>query len=361
MLHRSALSLALLLTLLLPQASTAQAPQAPETLDVGLFVDPPFVIADGGRFSGMAVELWENIAAELELPYRYVELETVGDLVEATASGQVDVAVTNLTINRPRAQLIDFTQPWFDGGMRIMVGSERRHGFRSLIAGLGDAGFLRAYAWIALVVVGATVVLTLFDRRFDAGFPTRWRDGIAESFFSVMSIATTGKPPSRKNLFGWMGRIWQGVWLICGIAVLAFVTSSVTSVMTTLSLANQIHGVTDLAGKRVGVLSGSIEADYAQEQALQTRAYPGLADAVDGLLNGEVSAVIADAPVLEYHVHTHPDLPLQVVGPLFQPDKYGFAVPQQSPLRSLLTVELLGALASGEVDDLKTRYFGTHH
>jgi polar amino acid transport system substrate-binding protein len=359
--HRPALALALLLTLLLPPAAAAQAQQPPETLNVGLYVDPPFVMSDSAGFAGLAIDLWESIAAGLDLQYRYVAFDTVGELVDATAAGTVDVAVTNLTINRARAERVDFTQPWFDGGMRIMISAAQGGGLRNLVAGLGNAGFLKAYAWIGFIVVAATALLTAFDRRFDSDFPARWRDGIAESFFSVMSVVTTGKPPSRKNLFGWLGRLWQGMWLVCGLAVVAFVTSSVTSVMTTLSLSSQIHGLSDLTNRHVGVLAGSVEEEFARERAFVVRAYPGLAEAADGLTNGEIDAVIADAPVLEYHVTTHPEQRLRVVGPLFQPDKYGFAVPRQSPLRAELTVELLGALGSGEVDALKTRYFGTHH
>ena len=38
----------------------------------------------------------------------------------------------------------------------------------------------------------------------------------------------------------------------------AYVTSSVTSVMTTLSLTNQINSVADLPGKSIGVFAGSV-------------------------------------------------------------------------------------------------------
>src|SRR5699024_7737798 len=142
---------------------------------------------------------------------------------------------------------VDFTQPWFDGGMRLMVRSEQGTGLRSIVKGLAQAGFITAYTWIIFVIALATILLTLFDRRFDKSFPLRWREGIAESFYTVMSVVTSGRPPARKTLFGWLGRIWQALWLVCGVAVLAFVTSSVTSVMTTLAITNQITSVDDLA------------------------------------------------------------------------------------------------------------------
>lgn len=351
------LAFVLLAALLLPTAPPAAAQPAPGPLRVGVFVDPPFVMPDGDDYTGMAVELWEEVATKLGHEYSYVESETVRDLIDLTESGEIDVAVTNLSITPARAERVDFTQPWFDGGMRIMVAAQGSS-FRHLIDGLGSAGFLRAYAWIAAVVVGATVVLTVFDRRFDQAFPARWRDGIAESFYTVMSVVTSGRPPARKNLFGWAGRMWQGVWLLCGIAVLAFVTSSVTSVMTTLSLTHQIQSVADLAGKPVGVLAGTVEEDFAEGQGFQTLSYPHLERAVEALLAGDVTAIIADAPVLEYHAHTHPERPVKVVGRPFQPDKYGFAVPRQSELRRPITVQLLGALESGRVEDVRLRYFG---
>ena len=354
----SAFPLVLLLLAALPQTTAAQPSDPDAPLEVGVFVDPPFVMSDGEGYVGMAIDLWEQVADGLGRDYTYVELETIRDLLDATAAEDIDVAVTNLTINRPRAERVDFTQPWFDGGMRIMIATDQSSGFSQLVSGLKDAGFLRAYAWIGLVILIATALLTFFDRRFDTAFPQRWRDGLAESFYAVMSVVTSGRPPARKNLFGWTGRIWQGLWLVCGIAVLAFVTSSVTSVMTTLSLTGHIESLEDLDDEPIGALTGTVGEDYARAQGLRVRTYRNLDDAVAALLESDVAAVLADAPVLEYHAHTNPGLPVDVVGPLVEPDKYGFAVPLQSPLRRLITVELLGAIAAGDVETMRARYFG---
>src|SRR5699024_6234893 len=217
------------------------------SLTVGVLVSPPFVIGNNEEYTGLAIDLWEEIGTKKGWKFEYQEYNTVRDLIEATNSARIDLVMTNLTITQQRALKVDFTQPWFDGGMRLMVNTEQGTGIRGVIKGLAQAGFITAYAWIALVIIFATALLTLFDRRFDKSFPARWRDGVAESFYTVMSVVTSGRPPSRKNLFGWLGRIWQALWLVCGVAVLAFVTSSVTSVMTTLAITNQITSVDDLA------------------------------------------------------------------------------------------------------------------
>lgn len=340
------------------QNSDSISDNASSPLSVGVYVHPPFVIRGEDGYGGMAVDLWQSMASELGLESTYVEFGNVGELVAATAAGDVDVAVTNMTVTKGRIERIDLTQPWFDAGQRIMVRADAGGGFRDLIAGLNNSGHLRAYAWIALVIIGSTLLLTLFDRHFDKNFPRRWRDGIAESFYTVMSVATSGKPPARKNLFGWAGRIWQGVWLVCGIAVLAYVTSSVTSVMTTLSLTSQINTVADLPGRPVGVQPGSVSEEYAREAGLNVRPFEHIEDAVAALENGRIDAIIGDAPVLEYYAHSNPQSEVSVVGPIFAPDKYAFGLTRQNVLTRPLNVELVGAHESGLLQTLRAKYFG---
>ena len=331
----------------------------PHHLTVGVLASPPFVIENDGVFTGLAIDLWEDLATKNNWQFTYQEYETFRELIDAAAQGRIDLAISNITITQQRALTVDFTQPWFDGGMRLMVRSEQGTGLRSIVKGLAQAGFITAYTWIIFVIALATILLTLFDRRFDKSFPLRWREGIAESFYTVMSVVTSGRPPARKNLFGWLGRIWQALWLVCGVAVLAFVTSSVTSVMTTLAITNQINSVDDLGSNPVGVLAGTVEEDYAYEKGLVVRSFPNIIEATNSLINGRITAIIADGPVLEYYSYINSDLPVKVVGRLFERDKYGFALTPHSPFTRELTLAVLGAIDTGKVEELKTKYLGS--
>ena len=347
-----------------PQAEQTASPGSGPTEEsledrvrVGLYVNPPFVIRDGETYSGMAYELWDAVSADLGVESDYVVLPTVRDLVAATAAGDVDVAVANLTVTKRRAEQIDFTYPWYDAGLRIMIDDNSGGGLWALIEGLYDAGFIQFYAWIIFVILIGTVVLTVFDRRFDKDFPKRWREGIAESFYTVMSVATTGRM-SRKNLFGWRGRIWSALWLVCGVAVLAFVTSSITSVMTTIALTSQINNADDLPGRTVGVRAGGTAEDYAIETGLTFEVFDDIDQAAEALVNGDVDAIIGDGPVLEYFAHSNHEDHLRVVGPVFRPEKYAFGVSPTSPLARPVTLELIGAFEIDQVEALRAEYFG---
>lgn len=325
---------------------------------MGLYVSPPFVNVSGDHYSGMAVDLWTDLAQREGLTFEYRILPTLRALTNAVASGDIDVAVTNLTITKDRATRLDFSQPWFDGGLRIMVDDGGSTGFASLWSGLRVAGHLWGFALIGIIIAVATLALTLFDRRFDPGFPTRWRDGLADSFYSVVSAATKGNLPARKNLFGWGGRVWQALWLVCGIGVIAYVTSSITSVMTTLSLTSDIHNLGDLAGRPIGVFSGSVAESHVRELGLTGRPFADVDEAVAALLDGRVAAIVGDAPVLEYFAHRNPDAGVSVVGPIFEPDKYGFGFAPSSPLVRPVTLGILGAKEDGLIESLRLQYFG---
>ncbi|WP_368911997.1 transporter substrate-binding domain-containing protein [Taklimakanibacter deserti] len=188
------------LTLAVGMAS-AQDTSTPsrQPLRVGVYISPPFVMKEGDRFTGMAIEPWEALAAKLKLPFDYEEVATVTDLIEATSSGKLDVAVTNLSITEARIERIDFTHPWYDAGLRLMVNDNHATSFSDVFAGLRDAGFLRTYAMLAGIIVVATFLLTTFDRRFNSEFPNRWRDGLADNFYHVMSVATSGKAPAPRQ------------------------------------------------------------------------------------------------------------------------------------------------------------------
>lgn len=348
------------LVLATPMQVHAQEGDTPRSVSIGLYESPPFVMPDTGEPpTGMAVELWEQLADRLNLASEYAFYPTLRELRDALESGVIDVAVTNLTITHERAKFVDFTQPWYDSGLRIMVHAESSKGFGAIIEGLSSAGHLRAYGWLALIIVVSTVLLTLFDRKFDKEFHSRWRDGVAKSFHSVMSVATTGRIPSRKNLFGWVGTVLSAFWLVCGIAVLAYVTSTVTSVMTTLAITNAISGPDDLPGKRIGVTSGSTAEEFARGAGLDIQTFDSTRHGVEGLELGEIVALVGDAPVLEYYAHTVPEQDVDVVGQLFAPEKYGFALSRDNPLTKTLTIEILLFKEDGTLEALDTKYFGS--
>ncbi|WP_459674007.1 transporter substrate-binding domain-containing protein [Acidisoma sp. 7E03] len=326
---------------------------------VGVAPLPPFAMEVGGHYTGLAVDLWQDAATRMALSYRYVAYPNFEQLLQAVISHQVDLAAVDVTITKSRLQEMDLTQPWFDGGLRVMIDQDRHQSFGSLVHALWVSGHVRVYLWLLGLILLGTLVLTLIDRRFDEEFPRSWGAGLSHSFYHVMSIATSGRASAHKPMFGSWGRVLAAIWMIFGTLVVAYVTSSVTSVMTTTTLLNQINGVADLGGKTVGVVQGTVGEAYCLDAALNTQSYPDLPTAVAALVKHRVDAVVSDAALLEYYDNSHPELPITEVGALFRPAKYGFALPLGSPLTRPLSVQLLAEQESGFIGRLKRRYLGS--
>src|SRR5699024_5415769 len=114
----NALSVLIFFVAILVAAPSSAAHAQSEPLTVGFHRSPPFVMVKGDRVYGLAVDIWERIAARNQIPFKFKRYNTVNALLQATEDGDIDLAVTNLTITNKRAKRVDFTQPWFEGGTR---------------------------------------------------------------------------------------------------------------------------------------------------------------------------------------------------------------------------------------------------
>jgi polar amino acid transport system substrate-binding protein len=80
-------------------------------------------------------------------------------------------------------------------------------------------------------------------------------------------------------------------------------------------------------------------------------------DAVRKLIEGDVRAVVLGAPTLQYFVARHGHGLVQVVGPLFHPERLGIALPEGSPLRKRINSALDELYEDGTYGELYARWF----
>ena len=329
-----------------------------KTIRVGLYFEAPFVMKIKSGYGGYAVELWNQIAASQGWQSEYVTANTVPELIAMTREGKVDIAVTDMFITADRVKQVDFSHPYFDSGLQIMVDEDRHPGMLDLLNGLASSGHLRIFAIGGILIVIATLILTYLDRRFDPEFHREWFSGLAASFYHVMSTTFTGKSEHKNLIHGPMGHIAAALWVAAGITIVAYITSSITSVMTANQIRSQINGPDDLPGKTVGTILGGAGESYCRSQNLDTQVFNNIDDAVQALVQRQISAIVYDAPILRYYDNAHPELPITEVGPIFNQKKYGFALPMGSTLRLTVNEQLLELTENGAISRLNSKYFG---
>jgi ABC-type amino acid transport substrate-binding protein len=327
-----------------------------QNLRVGIAGQPPFINLESVP-SGAAVDIWEKIAAENDWSFDYTRFDTIKNGLKAIADGSVDVLVGDTPINKENLAQVEFSQPFFHSGLQILIADNQRTVRARLANDVKDLLKLEIFWIILACIVVLSTTVYLFERKHNPDFPAGRREGLAEAFYYVVTLALTGKT-AYKGFPGVLGRLVLIIWILLGIISVAYVTSSITSAMTVEKLSNAIENLRDLNNKTIAVISDSPAEDYIKKVGIDEYPAKDIQDAVRALLAKQADAVVADAAVLQSFDFNNPRLPLRVVGRIFQVENYGFAMPIGSPLRMPLNRQLVKMQESKETHTILAGYFG---
>ena len=105
-------------------AGTAAAQEEP--LRVGIKQVSPFVIkGTNDSYTGISIDLWEEIAGIVDADFEYVEMPNTEQLITACEKGQVDLAIAAITMTPNRLKRVDFSNTMFNSSVSVAVRSER--------------------------------------------------------------------------------------------------------------------------------------------------------------------------------------------------------------------------------------------
>src|SRR5713101_6703016 len=255
---------------------------APEVLRVYTKPIEPFSFEQDGKAAGFSLELWQRVAGQLGLEYQLTWKKTVPELIDALKSGQADVAVAAISITSDREELIDFSTPYYESGLQILVGASSSSSAGAL-ANLVTWDFARLLGVLALALLLSSHLLWWFERRRNEGdFPVSYKHGVWESLWWTSSVLITGGCENKAPV-GVGGRLVAVVWMLTGILLVSYITASVTSAMTVRSLTSGIRGPGDLPGQLVATVAGSTAEKYLTERHLEFRSFPSLDEAAAAL------------------------------------------------------------------------------
>jgi len=339
-------------------ANCAVAQDAAEGKVLRVAVKPiaPFVFKHETELSGFSIDLWNALAQSLKVETTWVEVTTVDDQLQAVKSGKADAAIAAITITRERDNIVDFTQPYFDSGLQIMVHSQGGNHFLEVFDSIPwpTLGVLLG-AFVAIMFVMANI-LWIVERQTSEHFRNDYLKGIGEGLWGVALIVATGEHGDRQAAKVVKRLIVFFMWLV-GVVLIAQLTATISSTQTVDRLNSKIRGPADLAGKTIATVGGTVAAKYLTEQGLQ---YVNVASAEEGcdlVSNGDVQAMVFDAPTLQYLAAKRGNGVLLVVGPIFEAQKYGIAVPDGSPLRKRINKALLEMYEDGRYRALYNKWF----
>ncbi|MEM9118152.1 MAG: glycine betaine/L-proline ABC transporter substrate-binding protein ProX [Cyanobacteria bacterium P01_F01_bin.56] len=322
----------------------------------------PFVIYENQAYQGFSIDLWGEIANELNLSYELVGVNSVAKLLDEVARGAADVAIAGVGITSQREEQLDFSYPYYESGLQVMVPSDQSE-LMKLLSIIGAVlRSPRLYYGVGILILILLIVAHLLwwsERSHNHQFPDDYLHGIWEAFWwAAVTVTTVGygdKVPSRA-----VGRFFGLIWMFSGYFVLAYFTATIATTFTVQELQGVINGLEDLPGKRVATVSASPAAEFLDGQTnLLFRDYKTLEELYVAVETGkDIDAVVYDAPVLQYFVSHQGQGSYQVVGDVFQSLNYGIALQQGSPYREAINATLLKLYETGQYEEIYQEWFG---
>ena len=187
---------------------------------------------------------------------------------------------------------VDFSTPYFDSGLQIMVRAQAEGRFLSTFHSIPWAAIGELFGVAFLVVLLLANVLWLVERRTNPRFRKKYLPAIGEGMWGSMLIIATGEYGDRDTPYVIKRIAVVAMWVL-GVVLVAQLTATVTSSQTVARLQSEIRGPGDLPGKTIAAAPGTIAGDYLTRLGLPFTVLENPDHGIQMLMQGEVQTAFA--------------------------------------------------------------------
>ena len=338
--------------------SGKEVPLVKKKLTVGTKDAPPFSMKDNdGRWTGISIDLWRQIATELNLTYEFLELDQI-NLLKGLTNGSIDVVVANLTITPERLDRFDFTYPFYTTGLGIAVPLKEENSLIFIIKQLFSWTVLKILIIICFLLLIVSIMMWLLERKLNSGhFGGSTLQGIGSGFwFSAVTMTTVGYGDKHPKTTG--GKIVSLIWMFTAVILVSLFTATITSMLTVKQLKTSVRGLEDLKRDLVGTMPYTTSESFLKNSLISFKTYKSVGEGLEALINGEIKAFVYDEPELRYRIKQQFQGKLDVLPHTYSQENYGIALVNNSPLRKSINRVLLQKIRHQEWQETLYHYLG---
>ncbi len=324
---------------------------------IGTREAPPFSMKGAdGQWTGLSVDLWNDVAQQLNIEFEWREIDELETLIDAVADGSIDASIAAITVTADRARHVDFSQPYFTAGFGIVVPIRESGSWWAIIGAFFSADFLKVVAALSLVLLLAAFGVWLFERKANAeqfgGPPAQ---GLGAAFWwSAVTMTTVGYGDKAPRTLG--GRLVALVWMFASVIIISGFTAQIASSLTVSRMDSELRGPADLPRFTVATVTNSAAHSYLDQLGVRTIAVPDVDSALSAIASGEAAAAVYDEPILQYKLRSYPKL--QLLPGAFERWDYAIVLPLKSTMRKEINIAMLEQTQSDLWRLRMERYFG---
>ena len=344
----------MLLSLAGPCEASSGGQYQSDVLIVDVSVFPPMVMKnDKGEFYGFDIDLWEALAKELNLNYRYREIPLVY-IFSDIESGKADVGLSGISITSDREEHVDFSTHYFDSGLLIMVRKSKDLDITAALNAILTWQNLKVIFSFFIIIIFFSHIFWLVEKR-NGQVSDRYLKGTYEaSYWAIVTSATVGFGDIVPKTF--LSRLITFILIFCGIAFFSYMQAQMSSTFTLQKLESRISTYKHLNGRIVATQKDTTSVKTLKQLGANTVEVDDIKKAIDKLLRKEVDAVVFDAPDLLYYAKNEGAGKVAVTGELFDRQYYGIAFHAGSKLRENVNRVLLRFRENGLLHEIQQRW-----
>ncbi|XP_023536844.1 glutamate receptor 2.7-like [Cucurbita pepo subsp. pepo] len=348
-----------------------EIPTAGKRLRIGVPVKEgysEFVTVNGKKVEGYCRDVFDAVIEALPyaLPFDYIPFAlpngssagSYNDLIMQVNRGVYDGAVGDLTIVENRSRYVDFTLPFTESGVSMIVPTQANSKNRAWL-------FLKPLTldlWITsfcfFVFMG--FVVWILEHRINQDFrgpPTHQIGTSLWYSFCTMVFA------QRETLISNLARFVVVIWFFVVFVLTQSYTASLTSLLTVQQLQPTITNINELLKTQpwVGYQDGSFVGGLLTSVGIKNLKSYGSPEELDELLklgssNGGIDAAFDEMPYVKLFLSMFGDK-YTMGDPNYKTDGFGFAFPIGSPLVADISRAVLNVTESEKMNQLQRKWF----
>lgn len=318
-------------------------------------------------FSGFCIDVFQRAVKYLpySVTYTFVSFGHIGtpvydDMIEQLADKVYDAVVGDVTITTKRMEKVDFSQPYTESGLVVVVPVRNMHS--------NEWAFLRPFStrmWFTTLgfFVFTGLVVWMLEHKVNKDFrghPKKQVVTILWFTFSTLYFAQREKTKST------CGRLVIIIWLFVVLIITSSYTANLTSILTVQKLIPTIQGISSLQASNdpIGYQTGSFVKDYLISINIAKERLKPLSTMTDytkalmqGPNGGGVAAIVDEVPYVQLFLSLHCDF--TIAGQEFTKGGWGFAFPKDSELAVDMSTAILSMSESGEMQRIHDLWLST--
>ncbi|XP_053674177.1 uncharacterized protein LOC128724478 [Anopheles nili] len=287
----------------------------------------------------------------------------IGDLISGTA----DLSFAPLSVSKARSEVIDFTIPYFHGGVSLLAAPEAATDIPLL-------AFLLPFSpelWIAIftslnvTAVAVAIYEWLSPFGLNPWGRQRSKNFSMSSALWVMWGLLCGHLVAFKAPKSWPNKFLINVWGGFSVIFIASYTANIAALIAGLLFHNEAkYYEMSMLTQRVGSPIATAAESYVQQndkrlwEHMKKYQLQSIEEGIQRLKNRTIDLLMCDTPILDYYRGTDQSCSLQRIGDNYIEDSYAIGMSKGFPLKKTMSALISKYSHDGYLDILTAKWYG---